>query len=361
MCFALCTLYCANAQMEEQHPIPQQISSYQFRLVGDMTIKQFFQVAAGALIALLLYASSLPDYIRWPGIIFSFLAGVALAFFPIQDRPLSVWIKLFFLSIYSPTLYVWKKGVKQDYFQPETSTPVTVSEIPLSTQPTATPATPPEPVKLAPTPLIPADVNVSMLDNLLEGEGPVKTPVKPLTSKPVFSAKDKQREELKVPTTPKLSVEKSEKDFSTPQTGEVKQEINSPSYVSPSVGRKIVGAKDASFSLGAAPPTPPTTPNVVVGQVMDVSGNIIENAILEIKDENGRSVRALRSNKLGHFMIVTPLDNGIYQLITEKEGYVFEPVTVNLNGTILSPIAIKAGGNTEKTPVGTSSQTVYSQ
>jgi len=40
--------------MEAEHPIPQQISAYQFRLVGDMTIKQFFQVAAGALIALLI-------------------------------------------------------------------------------------------------------------------------------------------------------------------------------------------------------------------------------------------------------------------------------------------------------------------
>ncbi len=30
----------------EQHPIPQQISSYQIKLVGDMTLKQFFQVKA---------------------------------------------------------------------------------------------------------------------------------------------------------------------------------------------------------------------------------------------------------------------------------------------------------------------------
>ena len=42
--------------MEVEHPIPQQISAYHFRLVGDMTLKQFFQVAAGALISLVLFS-----------------------------------------------------------------------------------------------------------------------------------------------------------------------------------------------------------------------------------------------------------------------------------------------------------------
>ncbi|KKR52786.1 MAG: hypothetical protein UT88_C0021G0001, partial [Candidatus Woesebacteria bacterium GW2011_GWD2_40_19] len=37
----------------EQHPIPQNISSYQFRLVGDMTLKQFFQLAGGFLVGLI--------------------------------------------------------------------------------------------------------------------------------------------------------------------------------------------------------------------------------------------------------------------------------------------------------------------
>jgi len=35
----------------EQHPIPQQISSYQFKLVGDMTLAQFGKAAGGIVIA----------------------------------------------------------------------------------------------------------------------------------------------------------------------------------------------------------------------------------------------------------------------------------------------------------------------
>ena len=35
----------------EQHAIPQQISNYEFKLVGDMTLKQFLKAAAGIVLA----------------------------------------------------------------------------------------------------------------------------------------------------------------------------------------------------------------------------------------------------------------------------------------------------------------------
>ena len=100
----------------EQHPVPQQISSYQFRLVGDMTLKQFFQVGGGALISLLIYASGLHPVAKWPLIIISFALGAALAFLPYQDRPLSFWIVSFFRSIYSPTEFYWRKTEKKEVF-----------------------------------------------------------------------------------------------------------------------------------------------------------------------------------------------------------------------------------------------------
>ena len=34
----------------ETHPVPQNISSYEFRLVGDMTLKQFLYLAGGILL-----------------------------------------------------------------------------------------------------------------------------------------------------------------------------------------------------------------------------------------------------------------------------------------------------------------------
>jgi hypothetical protein len=107
----------------EQHAVPQQISSYQFRLVGDMTLKQFFQLAGGCLVSLLFYASPLHPLIKWPFIIFFTLLGVALAFLPFEERPLEKWIIAFFRSVYSPTLFFWQKAqAAYSFFQEEAPT-----------------------------------------------------------------------------------------------------------------------------------------------------------------------------------------------------------------------------------------------
>jgi hypothetical protein len=45
---------------------------------------------------------------------------------------------------------------------------------------------------------------------------------------------------------------------------------------------------------------------------------------------------------LGHFIIVTPLANGTYEIITEKEGINFEPVSFEAKGEIIPPMAINA-------------------
>src|SRR3989344_4048233 len=193
--------------MEEQHPIPQQISSYQFRLVGDMTLKQFFQVAGGAVIALLFYASALPGYIKWPGVLISFLAGIALAFFPIQDRPLSLWLLLFFKSIYSPTIFVWKKKGEQNYFQPESATPAVIDTAPLTT-PTINVA-PPEPIEpVIPMALETTDINTTQKDNILNSE-PVAY-IDP-TPPPPFIEEAKQKDSLAVPKpiAPEIKIEEN--------------------------------------------------------------------------------------------------------------------------------------------------------
>ena len=58
---------------------------------------------------------------------------------------------------------------------------------------------------------------------------------------------------------------------------------------------------------------------------------------MEIRDSMGRPIRALRSNKVGHFIIVTQLDNGHYEIITEKDGYEFGAVTFEANGATYPP------------------------
>jgi hypothetical protein len=95
----------------EQHAIPQQISSYEFKLVGEMTLKQFLKAAVGIILALLINATKLIIIVKWPLMVVLGGGGLLLAFVPFEDRPLENWIMSFIKSIYRPTIYTYKKMV----------------------------------------------------------------------------------------------------------------------------------------------------------------------------------------------------------------------------------------------------------
>ncbi|MGD8743967.1 MAG: carboxypeptidase-like regulatory domain-containing protein [Candidatus Woesebacteria bacterium] len=342
------------AEFEEQHPIPQDISSYQFRLVGDMTLKQFLQVAAGALIALLLYSSPLHPAIKWPLTIFSLLMGIALAFLPLEDRPLGTWIIAFFRSIYSPTIFVWKRPVKPLQFFKSEEAPAAV-EMP---KPVVKEVEPTEEVTSGT--IFISEEESKVLTKLEEKEKSFLaritelfriTPVKPAVEGPDVKQQGVVTpepitvtvvpEEEKVLTTPNEQVD------TQPQDTDV---VDMTTKIIPTVYEKPTpGQKPAAQAHDASKLAPPTQENIVIGEVLDTEGKIVEGAILEIKDEEGRPVRAFKTNKLGFFRIVTPLFNGKYEIITEKEGLVFDPVTIIAEGKIIQPISIKAkekeGGN----------------
>ena len=89
-------------------------------------------------------------------------------------------------------------------------------------------------------------------------------------------------------------------------------------------------------------PDLPEQPNLVVGMVTDSNGKIIEGAIVEIQDKEGNPSRVLKTNQLGQFKTSTQLAVGEYLVVTEKEGFNFDRVEVNLNNDIVKPIKIIA-------------------
>lgn len=93
----------------DQHPVPQNVTTFQFRLIGDMTIKQFAYLAFGAILAFVSYKLPLPLLITWPLTAVFALLGVGFAFMPIEDRPMDIWVFSFLKNVYSPTVFVWKK------------------------------------------------------------------------------------------------------------------------------------------------------------------------------------------------------------------------------------------------------------
>ena len=93
----------------ESHPIPQDVTSFQFKIVGDMTIKQFAYLAAGAVIGWLVIALPVISIIKVPiGLGFA-LFGAGLAFFPIEGRPLDIMVGNFLKALFIPTRYVYDK------------------------------------------------------------------------------------------------------------------------------------------------------------------------------------------------------------------------------------------------------------
>jgi hypothetical protein len=94
----------------ENHPIPQDITGFEFKLIGEMTLKQFGYLAGGAVLAWIMYILPLFIYIKIPLAIAFVALGAAFAFVPIDGRPLDAMIKHFIKAAFSPTQYVYQKA-----------------------------------------------------------------------------------------------------------------------------------------------------------------------------------------------------------------------------------------------------------
>lgn len=353
----------------QQHPVPQHISSYEFKLVGDMTLKQFFQLSGGIVISFVIYATPLPGFIKWPLILFFAGLGAALAFVPFQDRPLSTWIVAFFRAIYMPTLYTNEPDTAESIFASVSSTPQVVSinqnEAYLSSLPQ------PEVVQNFEN----AEQNFfQRVSSLFHNTGQAKQPTSVLTSniplqttpattsgqtsqqgtrlvtEQVFSNPDieqKQEDEerlIGIPLSNPVKIEPLQKAAAPQSQQSTTQTFNSQPIkpVFTSSQNQQSTAQQAVFTPEATPPAAPERPNTIVGQVLTSEGKIVEGAIMEIHDTNKRPVRALRTNKVGHFMTATPLADGEYEIEVEKENLTFDPVRFLAEGRLIPPILIKA-------------------
>jgi len=91
-----------------QHAVPQNIMDVEFKLIGDLTMRQFTYLLVFGIIAYIVYVSMVGVF-KWPITTFFILFGLALAFVPIQERGMDTWFVNFFKAVYSPTQRVWKK------------------------------------------------------------------------------------------------------------------------------------------------------------------------------------------------------------------------------------------------------------
>jgi len=82
---------------------------------------------------------------------------------------------------------------------------------------------------------------------------------------------------------------------------------------------------------------------MIVGMVVDPQNKIIDNAIVEILRQGDETpVRAMKTNTLGQFGVVTPLESGQYYLCVEKDGHQFDKMSLVLNKEIVQPLLVQA-------------------
>ena len=94
----------------EQHPIPRQITSFEFKLIGFMTLKEFLYVVIFAPLGYIVYTLFPIPFLNIILGLAVGLMGFVFAFVPINDRPLEVWIRNFWRRLNSPTQYFYHKN-----------------------------------------------------------------------------------------------------------------------------------------------------------------------------------------------------------------------------------------------------------
>jgi hypothetical protein len=128
----------------DQHPIPQDVTGFQFKLIGTMTVKQFGYVASGVVLAVVLYYMPLHGFF---GILAKVVlipifggSGALIAFVPIEGRPIDLMATNFFKAIFSPNQYVYRKVGRKFSFSDIHTTAVDPAAAAAAKQ--ATPSTP---------------------------------------------------------------------------------------------------------------------------------------------------------------------------------------------------------------------------
>lgn len=344
--------------MEERHPIPQNVTGFQFKLIGEMTVRQFAYLAGNMLTAYLMYVLPFPAFIKWPLVLSFVLLGVTLAFIPYQGRPMDRWIVNFFKAVFSPSQYTYqvlpaspklRRGepavvqkppppvppIKEPIPQPAMIThdagakiiSVNVSGLPT---PPKTETQPPKPfVQVPETPIITAQGTKSTPQ---AGVAPRGEGQKPKTKEEILASHDQLQQELTKIITQRTQIEDEMRRLR--EAAKRAQKYETTAF--------RVRSLPQETAPQAGIPTISQAPNLLSGIVKDSRGNVLPNILVEVKDEYNNLVRAFKTNKLGRFTAATALDNGKYFIeLEDPQGqFKFDRIGLALTGTVVLPLEI---------------------
>lgn len=388
----------------ENHPIPQDVTGFQFKLIGDMTIKQFAYLITGVIMAWVFFSLPVTDFIKVPLALFFGLFGASLAFLPIEGRPMDTMIGNFLKAISSPTQYVYRK----------TGVPVW-SQVPIyrkTLQGPSSQTVKPQPRVFLQTAINipkndldkkelsffqslfgPPNVSSSQVPQNTQGGTPViitmhddakkeepkkasiaaNTQAEPSTENvlqekaalleqqlQIAKEQEANLQKQAVPTNAihekTLELEKqleavlAQKEQLTGQLINLQQKLDqqkkqffTPGVVtSPKIETKNVKSIPRPMGKSVGLPLTPDVPNLITGIVKNPRNMPLPNILVEVKDNEGNPVRAFKTNSLGQFASATPLLNGTYTMEFEdpKGENRFDFIEIKAVGEIILPIEI---------------------
>ncbi len=383
-----------------QHAVPQNIMDVEFKLIGDLTMRQFVYIVIFAIMA---YMARLivPQPFTWIFVVVLALLGLALAFVPIEERGLDIWAINFFKAIYSPTERIWrKKIVIPEAFAYEQNLEFLQKEM-VTLAPTASRRKLEEyletsgiaskedsldipekeyidmvriafkdlPKESPPDKKKPADKKVQEEGpegekeiDISEEQGKMDQIIRSRMSKADIKLPDEDQFKRKTKLQPIgehagrkfLNLTPGQGQIVLPIRGEKVLKVESDveeSYLKRDARvqemldrREQDQSSDQKKALRMRKLPPEVNrPNIIGGKIISREGKLLEDVVLTIRNEKGEAVRAIKTNKLGKFLISSPLPNGEYSIEVDKDnetGFSFDIIPFSVRGELLPSLEI---------------------
>ncbi len=265
------------------HPIPRQITTFEFKLIGFMTVRQFGYVLLAGVAGYLLFLAIPIKFVNIFVGVLVFSIGPLFAFVPINDRPLDVFVRNLTRRLNSPTQYVFHKQ----------NSPLRIfEELFFDAEPHVVLAHVDSRDKLA------AYLDAKNKGVNAESPGSHHARIQALFQKKPLVAPPK----TPTPVTPGVTV----------QPKDSKQEV-----------------------VLRTPKLEPTKHPVFGGVVYNKRHIPLPGILLYVRDPKSNTVlRILKTNPHGVFATFHPLEDGEYliEIIDSAGNYLFDPSTINVGG-----------------------------
>jgi hypothetical protein len=388
----------------ENHPIPQDVTGFQFRLIGSLTVKQFGYLGVSVVVVVLLYYMPGNWLVKIPFMVLFGCIGPALAFMPVEGRPMDQMVMHFAHALFRPNQYLFLKSggklplsmlelhsvrqlneqelaakkaeedkvqkreeklslylqqihqsssaadAREDAFMQGVLTGKPIAPIQNVAQPIPT-TTIAQPIQvIAPPPPV-VDTTVAQQSTQLEQKEEEIEKELAVAKQEEAQSHSPQEAQVAHSKVTDLSAQLQEalmqkaaleKEIETLRQAKADQPAALPTTTPPPANKPGAIAITPAMAAKEGIGTLPADPNLIIGIVKDPRGNVLPNLLVEIKDKDGNPVRAFKTNLQGQFRAATPLQNGIYTIVFEdpKGEHQFDIVELVAKGEAIAPIEV---------------------